>query len=116
MKVNALLLTLLTASANAQDVVEPCDEETKSVFTCLGVDPSDNVETAQNACIDCFNRKMGGSDDDNLPDDADFVDLMTNALTSCEAEEATCQACKTDLDAHAACLSAQFTLQVGQEM
>mmetsp|Transcript_37554 Transcript_37554/g.80108 ORF Transcript_37554/g.80108 Transcript_37554/m.80108 type:complete len:111 (+) Transcript_37554:80-412(+) len=110
MKVNALLLALLAASANAQDDVDPCKAKMESLNTCVGLN-ADDVGDAPNACRDCVSGKMQEG-----TDGVDLANLMTNAAASCEVEEATCQACKTDLDAYVACQSAQFTLQVGQEM
>ncbi len=110
MKVNALLLALFAASANAQDVADPCKAKMDSVNTCLGIDAVDVINNRPNACKDCITEKveagMGGSD--TVPDraDVDFSKLVADAVTSCEEEQTTCQMCKTHIDAFVACQAA----------
>eukprot|EP00584_Thalassiosira_punctigera_P009745 CAMPEP_0172527692 /NCGR_PEP_ID=MMETSP1067-20121228/2321_1 /TAXON_ID=265564 ORGANISM="Thalassiosira punctigera, Strain Tpunct2005C2" /NCGR_SAMPLE_ID=MMETSP1067 /ASSEMBLY_ACC=CAM_ASM_000444 /LENGTH=105 /DNA_ID=CAMNT_0013311485 /DNA_START=114 /DNA_END=431 /DNA_ORIENTATION=+ len=96
MKVNALLLALLAASANAQYGIDQCEDHIQSLEECLENDATDT-------CKNCVSGKILAVQGDSLPDGADLAKLITDSVTSCEEEEATCQACAIQFDAYVAC-------------
>eukprot|EP00584_Thalassiosira_punctigera_P024315 CAMPEP_0172572730 /NCGR_PEP_ID=MMETSP1067-20121228/135827_1 /TAXON_ID=265564 ORGANISM="Thalassiosira punctigera, Strain Tpunct2005C2" /NCGR_SAMPLE_ID=MMETSP1067 /ASSEMBLY_ACC=CAM_ASM_000444 /LENGTH=115 /DNA_ID=CAMNT_0013365313 /DNA_START=29 /DNA_END=376 /DNA_ORIENTATION=+ len=99
MKVVALLLTLLAASANAQDVGDPCHTEMTTLEDCLKEDAS---ERCKNCVSEKYESNMVDQPDGDQPP-INFKEVMTTIVDECKAQEDTCKACSSYLDTYIAC-------------
>eukprot|EP00584_Thalassiosira_punctigera_P001632 CAMPEP_0172537244 /NCGR_PEP_ID=MMETSP1067-20121228/8872_1 /TAXON_ID=265564 ORGANISM="Thalassiosira punctigera, Strain Tpunct2005C2" /NCGR_SAMPLE_ID=MMETSP1067 /ASSEMBLY_ACC=CAM_ASM_000444 /LENGTH=117 /DNA_ID=CAMNT_0013322499 /DNA_START=94 /DNA_END=447 /DNA_ORIENTATION=- len=109
MNVNAFLLVILAASANAQDEddpIDPCQALISSMKDCLEGDASESCEA-------CLNGKFEESMESGDVSPDTIVALMTSEVDACKDRETSCVQCSSEPMAFVACRGEVMAEPVG---